>query len=94
MKGVWIFWPAETDNGGPANEPVPEKPRASDGKKVMISGGDCNIRTIASTSGRIVGVAKNGTIMDYGGQTASNGWLLVSGDAGSGWVSNKYGRLI
>ena len=56
--------------------------------------GDCNIRTIASTSGRIVGVAKNGTIMDYGGQTAANGWLLISGDAGSGWVSNKYGHLI
>lgn len=94
MKGAWIFWPVESDNGDPANEPAPEKPQTSNGKKVMISGGDCNIRTIASTSGRIVGVAKNGTIMDYGGQTAANGWLLVSGDAGSGWVSNKYGHLI
>lgn len=94
IKGAWIFWPVESGNGSSVVEPISEKPQSFDGKKVMISGGDCNIRTIASTSGRIVGVAKNGTVMDYGGQTAVNGWLLVSGDAGSGWVSNKYGHLL
>lgn len=95
MKGAWIFWPA-VDDGSGDSAPVPEQPQTqpTEGRKVMISGGDCNIRSIASTSGRILGVAKNGTIMEYGGQTAANGWLSVSGEAGAGWVSNKYAHLI
>lgn len=96
MKGAWIFWP---DNNDDIEEPKPQESSKNDlasgnGNKVLISGGDCNIRSIASTSGRIVGVAKEGSILDYGGQTAANGWLLVSGNAGSGWVSNKYAHLI
>ena len=63
------------------------------GKTVRIEGGDCWVRTAPNTDGAKLGVAKNGTVLPYGGEKADNGWLLVEYDGQNGWVSGKYGRI-
>ena len=63
------------------------------GKTVTISGGDCWVRTAPNTDGAKLGVAKNGTVLPYGGEKADNGWLLVEYDGKNGWVSGKYGKV-
>ena len=59
------------------------------GDAVKISGGDCWIRAEPSTSGQKLGVAKEGSVLPYAGETSENGWLRTS----KGWVSGKYGVL-
>ena len=61
-------------------------------KTVTISGGQCWVRTAPNTSGDKLGVAKEGTVLPYGGQT-DGGWLLVEYGNANGWVSGKYGKL-
>lgn len=70
-----------------------EKALAANTKTVKISGGNCYVRSAPTTSGKILGVAKNGMGLPYGGQTAENGWLLVEYENQKGWVSGKYGKL-
>lgn len=70
-----------------------EKALAANTKAVKISGGNCYVRSAPTTSGKILGVAKNGMSLPYGGQTAENGWLLVEYESQKGWVSGKYGKL-
>lgn len=95
MKGAWIFWPAGAENSEPVEEVKPaEYSTTGSGNKVLISGGNCNVRSIASTSGRILGVVYEGDVLDYAGQTAANGWLSVNYIGNTGWVSNKYGKLV
>lgn len=67
------------------------KPDAA--KTVKITGGNCYVRAAPNTSGKILGVVKNGTTLPYGGQTAANGWLLVAYENQNGWVSGKYGKM-
>ena len=67
---------------------------ATTGRKVVISGGNVNVRTLPNTSGSIIGVAYNGSELEYGGSTADNGWLSVIFNGKAGWLSNKYGRLV
>ena len=62
-------------------------------RTVRIVGGDCWVRTAPNTSGRQLGVAKAGTVLPYGGETADNGWLLVEYENQNGFVSGKYGKL-
>lgn len=61
--------------------------------KVRIQGGQCYVRSAPNTSGKILGVVKNGTVLVYQGQTSENGWHLVIFDNQNGWVSGKYGKL-
>ena len=68
-----------------------EKPA---GKTVLISGGNCYIRTSPNTSGKILGVAHNGDRLPYGGETSDGGWPMVEHNGQNAWVSSKYGRLI
>lgn len=72
-----------------ALERTPESPRV-----VRVEGGDCYVRKGPGTQYGIIGVAKRGAELPYGGQTAENGWPLVEYDGRNGWVSNKYGRVI
>lgn len=72
-----------------ALERTPESPRV-----VRVEGGDCYVRKGPGTQYGIIGVAKRGAELPYGGQTAENGWPLVEYDGQNGWVSNKYGRVI
>lgn len=64
-----------------------------DAKKVRIDGGQCYVRSAPNTSGKILGVAKEGTVLVYQGQTSENGWHLVMYENQNGWVSGKYGKL-
>lgn len=67
---------------------APEQPRS-----VKIVGGQCWVRSAPNTDGEKLGVAKEGAVLPYGGQTGENGWMLVEYDNQNGWVSGKYGRL-
>ena len=64
-----------------------------DAKKVRIQGGQCYVRSAPNTSGKILGVVKEGTALVYQGQTSENGWHLVIFENQNGWVSGKYGKL-
>ena len=64
------------------------------GKTVLISGGNCYIRTAPNTTGKIVGVAHNGDKLPYGGEISDGGWPMIEHEGRNAWVSGKYGRLI
>ena len=64
-----------------------------DPQSVVIEGGDCYIRSEAGTSGKILGVAKRGSVHAYAGETSQTGWICIRHGGGTGWVSGKYGRL-
>lgn len=68
-----------------------EKPT---GKTVLISGGNCYIRTAPNTTGKILGVAHNGDKLPYGGETSEGGWPMIEYQKQNAWVSGKYGQLI
>ena len=63
------------------------------GKNVMISGGNCFIRTGPNTAAKDVGVAHKGDVLPYAGEIADNGWLQVLYKDQKAWVSGKYGRI-
>ncbi len=62
-------------------------------KTVVISGGQCFVRTAPTTNGGTVGVAKEGTKWVYTGQS-SNGWYKIEFNGKTGWVSGKYAKPI
>ena len=67
--------------------------KAPVGNKVVISGGNCYVRSAPSTDGRILGVVHNGETLPYAGETSANGWQTVWLNGVKAWVSGKYGRL-
>lgn len=64
------------------------------GKTVLISNGDCYIRSAPNTSGKILGVARFFTRLPFAGKVSEGGWLLVEYDNQTAWVSGKYASLI
>lgn len=64
------------------------------GRTVLISGGNCYIRTAPNTDGKIVGVAHKGDKLPYGGETSDGGWPMIEHEGKNAWVSGKYGKLI
>lgn len=62
-------------------------------KHVKIVGGNCYVRTVPNTSGKILGVAHAGDVFEYRKQTSENGWNLISYKNKNGWVSGKYSEL-
>ncbi len=62
-------------------------------KTVRIVGGNCYIRSAPNTSGKALGVAKEGNTFPYGGQTSVNGWNLIEYQNQNAWVSGKYSKL-
>lgn len=63
-------------------------------KKVQIVGGNCNVRRKPDTSGSIIDVAKNGTLLEYLGEKSDDGWHKVKIKNEEGWVSGKYSKLV
>lgn len=64
-------------------------------KTVVIEGGDCYIRKGPGTQYGILGVAKRGTQLPFGGVIDEDSkWLLVEYKNQNAWVSGKYGRLM
>ena len=64
---------------------------------VIISGGDCNVRTAPSLSSGKIGVLYNGQSADcLGGQSVDDRgvvWYEIDYKGQSGWVSSKYAKL-
>ena len=65
-----------------------------DPRDLKIVGGNCYVRSAPNTSGKKLGVAHEGDILPYGGQTSAEGWHLVEFKGQNGWVSGKYSRLV
>ena len=61
--------------------------------KVRIENGQCYVRSAPNTDGKILGVAKEGSVHPYQGQTSENGWPLSIFENQNGWVSGKYAKL-
>jgi len=74
--------------------------KPADGRKVLIDGGNCYIRSAPNTDGNKLGVAHKGEKYTYGGETSDAGWNLIEcklpGDTSpvNGWVSPKYSRVV
>ena len=75
-------------------EALEKKNAQTSGKTVRIEGGQCWARTAPNTSGKKLGVAKKGAEFAFGGEIASNGWLLIVYKNQNAWVSDEYGKLI
>ena len=61
---------------------------------VEIINGNVHIRKGPSASYDSLGVAKIGDKLPYFGYKYMNGWELVEYNAQTGWVSNKYSKLV
>lgn len=66
-----------------------------DPQYVIISGGNCYVRDLPNTSGKALGIARNGEKLEYAGATDDETkWLKVKFNDKEGWVSGKYGKLV
>ena len=65
----------------------------NDPKTVVIVGGSYYVRSEPSTSGKVLGVLKDGAEVPYAGETSPGGWLKVDFDGVPGWVCGKGARL-
>ena len=65
-----------------------------DPRYVKIVGGNCYVRSAPTTAGRKLGVAHEGDMLQYQGQTTDDGWNLIVFKGQNGWVSGKYSRLV
>ena len=61
-------------------------------ERVIICGGNCYVRSMSSTEGKILGVVHNGDALPYAGQTSANGWHAIWYDGVKAWVSGKYSK--
>jgi GH25 family lysozyme M1 (1,4-beta-N-acetylmuramidase) len=77
-----------------AMEKALDEPDVDEPKYVKIVGGNCYVRTAPNTNGNKLGVAHEGDVLPYGGQTSDNGWHLVDYKNENGWVSGKYSKLV
>ena len=60
---------------------------------VMISGGNCYVRTSPSTDGTKLGVAYKGDELPFAGEVSDGGWLSVLYKDQMAWVSGKYSKI-
>lgn len=65
-----------------------------DPRHVKVVGGNCYVRSTPNTGGKALGVAHEGDVLPYGGETTQDGWNAVDYKGQSGWVSGKYSRLV
>lgn len=70
-----------------------EKPVA-DPKRVRITGGRCYVRDAPDKNGAKLGVANDGDVYDYAGETTQTGWNKIVYKGKTGWVSGRYSRLM
>ena len=67
---------------------------AENPRSVEIVDGDCYVRDAPSTAGRILGVARRGEKLPFGGTVdEATRWLSVRYRDAAAWVSGRYGRL-
>ena len=65
----------------------------AEARYVKIVNGNCYVRSAPNTSGKKLGVAHRGDVLNYQGVTSNDGWNLVEYDGQNGWVSGKYSEL-
>lgn len=65
----------------------------AEARYVKIVNGNCYVRTAPNTSGKKLGVAHRGDILDYQGVQSADGWHLVDFGGQNGWVSGKYSEM-
>lgn len=65
----------------------------AEARYVKIVNGNCYVRTAPNTSGKKLGVAHRGDILDYQGVQSADGWHLVVYNGQNGWVSGKYSEM-
>lgn len=63
-------------------------------KTVQIVNGQCWIRTLPSTAGEKLAVAKRGDKFEYAGEIAENNWPSIKYNGKKAWVSDNYSTLI
>ena len=68
----------ESVKGGDASWPV-----------VVCMTDNCFIRAAPSAAGTVLGVAKRGQILPYGGQISPEGWKLILWRGAPGWVTGR-----
>lgn len=66
---------------------------------VETVGGSCYVRDAPGKMdghpvGAILGVAHEGALLPYRGETSEDGWLKVTYKSADGWVSGRYGKLV
>ena len=63
----------------------------SDAAKGMVQlRENCFVRDAPSASGAVLGVAKRGDALPWGGTESSGGWLAVTYRGDEGWVSERF----
>ena len=68
--------------------PLDESDKA---KAYTVTASSLNVRSTASTSGKILGVVKRGAVLIPNGKKAT-GWAGVTYNGADSWVSSKYVR--
>ena len=61
-------------------------------KKIVITGGQVNVRSTNSTNGKIIFVAKKDEKYDV--NSSKDGWYEIKTEKGLGWISGKYSKAI
>ena len=51
---------------------------------------NCFVRDAPSASGAVLGVAKRGDALPWGGTESSGGWLAVTYRGNEGWLSERF----
>lgn len=59
---------------------------------VTVTGNRVNVRNKASTSGKIIFVAKKGEQYEYAGKKSGN-WYYIVAKGGKYWISSRYSKL-
>ena len=65
-------------------------------KRVIVTGGNVNVRSAPGTDSRILGVVHAGDTLPYQDVTQTHDgrdWYLIAYEGENGWVSSKYSRI-
>ena len=83
LKALDVALKVEDGDGEPVNA-----------KYVRVKGGNAFVRSEPDkTKDNKLGVAYEGKLLPYLGETSVDGWYSVEFDGKKGWISGKYGRL-
>lgn len=62
----------------------------AEARYVKIVNGNCYVRSAPNTSGKKLGVAHRGDVLNYQGATSIDGWNLIEYSGQNAWVSGRY----
>jgi len=53
---------------------------------------NCFVRAAPSAAGAVLGVAKRGDALPFGGKVTRQGWIMVEYRGRTGWVAGRFGE--